>query len=200
MAPQLVGQRCTHCDERISSDLDGRYCRTCGCPAHTECARDAAPAADACTACRTPAAVLRDREAQRQAVLARLPADRPPPRPSKAVAPWPGGACPRCRLVNPPAAQRCDCGYDFLTQTVEQSYLTRLASAGPDAGSRVAGYGCLLLTPFLLLSGVLSAVKAVGAGGDSAGALGYACGSILPGVGALCLAAYLLRPGPRGRG
>jgi Flp pilus assembly protein TadB len=27
--------------------------------------------------------------------------------------------CPRCGLVNPPTAQRCDCGYDFLSRKVE---------------------------------------------------------------------------------
>jgi uncharacterized membrane protein YhaH (DUF805 family) len=28
--------------------------------------------------------------------------------------------CPRCRLVNPDTAQRCDCGYDFSTKTAEK--------------------------------------------------------------------------------
>jgi hypothetical protein len=35
---QLVGQNCVHCQARISSDLDGRFCRACGCPVHKECA------------------------------------------------------------------------------------------------------------------------------------------------------------------
>src|SRR5262245_8510174 len=30
--------------------------------------------------------------------------------------------CPKCDLVNPPEAQRCDCGYDFSSGTVQQSY------------------------------------------------------------------------------
>ena len=32
-------------------------------------------------------------------------------------------SCPSCRLINPPSAARCDCGYDFSTGTVKQSYL-----------------------------------------------------------------------------
>lgn len=32
--------------------------------------------------------------------------------------------CPNCKLVSPPTATRCDCGYDFYTHTTERSYLT----------------------------------------------------------------------------
>lgn len=32
--------------------------------------------------------------------------------------------CPKCKLVNPETAERCDCGYDFKTRTMEHSYLT----------------------------------------------------------------------------
>lgn len=30
--------------------------------------------------------------------------------------------CPYCNLVNPPTALRCDCGYDFQQQQMQQSY------------------------------------------------------------------------------
>lgn len=30
--------------------------------------------------------------------------------------------CPKCKLVNHSSAQRCDCGYDFVTGTMQQSY------------------------------------------------------------------------------
>jgi hypothetical protein len=33
--------------------------------------------------------------------------------------------CPACKLVNPDTAQRCDCGYDFPTGTMQQSYVSR---------------------------------------------------------------------------
>jgi hypothetical protein len=32
--------------------------------------------------------------------------------------------CPKYRLINPPIAQRCDCGYDFEIGEMRKSYLT----------------------------------------------------------------------------
>jgi hypothetical protein len=33
--------------------------------------------------------------------------------------------CPRCRLINPDTAVRCDCGYDFESKTVEKAYFAQ---------------------------------------------------------------------------
>jgi hypothetical protein len=40
--------------------------------------------------------------------------------------------CPKCKLFNPPEAERCDCGYDFKTGQVRGSYLLADAAAKPD--------------------------------------------------------------------
>ncbi len=48
--------------------------------------------------------------------------------------------CPRCRLENPPTAQRCDCGYDFPTGQVRVSYLP----APEQSANRVASFAGLV--------------------------------------------------------
>ncbi len=37
MLPQLVGRSCAVCDERIGSEVDGRFCEGCGNPIHNRC-------------------------------------------------------------------------------------------------------------------------------------------------------------------
>jgi hypothetical protein len=32
--------------------------------------------------------------------------------------------CPNCRLISPPQAERCDCGFDFSSGKIEESYLS----------------------------------------------------------------------------
>jgi hypothetical protein len=44
--------------------------------------------------------------------------------------------CPKCGLVNPAEAQRCDCGWDFVSGRQEKSYLEfkRVPAAGIGVG------------------------------------------------------------------
>ena len=50
--------------------------------------------------------------------------------------------CPKCGLVNPPDAQRCDCGWDFVTRSHEQSYLEPTHRKAAAIG---IGFGVILL-------------------------------------------------------
>jgi hypothetical protein len=42
MLPQLVGMSCAACQQRIGSEIDGRFCEGCGNPVHDLCAPQAA--------------------------------------------------------------------------------------------------------------------------------------------------------------
>ncbi|MBN9121990.1 MAG: hypothetical protein J0I06_23085 [Planctomycetes bacterium] len=55
--------------------------------------------------------------------------------------------CPKCGLVNPPSAQRCDCGYDFISRSVEASYLGKRDPRAADLTS--AETALVLLVPGL---------------------------------------------------
>ena len=66
----------------------------------------------------------------------------------------------------------------------------------PGGGSRVAGWGCLILALPLLLYGAWGAFKVSDeASRGDAGALGGVCGSFLPGLVVVGVAVYLLRRG-----
>ena len=61
--------------------------------------------------------------------------------------------CPQCRRINPETAQRCDCGHDFTTKTLEEPYaegpLKKLFKGPKGLGS------------FFVLSGGLSAIISI---------------------------------------
>jgi hypothetical protein len=63
--------------------------------------------------------------------------------------------CPKCKLVNPSLAQRCDCGYDFVSRSVEASYLIGRHPDTIDA-TRIEKGISLLLPMIDLLLGVVA--------------------------------------------
>ena len=46
--------------------------------------------------------------------------------------------CPRCRLENPETAIRCDCGWDFQSNTIQPSYFQSFADIDPASGRELA--------------------------------------------------------------
>jgi len=50
--------------------------------------------------------------------------------------------CKNCGLLNPDTAMRCDCGYDFATQTVRESYLVKKAMPASDNWVRQHAIAC----------------------------------------------------------
>jgi hypothetical protein len=55
--------------------------------------------------------------------------------------------CPRCRLVNPPEAERCDCGYDFAAR----QFVGSLLPEAKDSRRSAHLLGCLLAPAGILL-------------------------------------------------
>lgn len=60
--------------------------------------------------------------------------------------------CPHCKLINPPEAQRCDCGFDFATKKLEKSYM----GAPPQSGDRAAGNRDIAFGAFFLAAGAIA--------------------------------------------
>ena len=63
--------------------------------------------------------------------------------------------CPNCSLVNPPTAQRCDCGYDFVTKTVKEPYFReQIDSSLHGVGGWLLLFcaGVTIITPLVLLA------------------------------------------------
>ena len=93
--------------------------------------------------------------------------------------------CPNCRLVNPPSAQRCDCGYDFATKSLKSSYLadSRDISDLAMEGVRALGRRDLMVGGLWLAFGVLATIGSY-AFASTQGGKGYvvAYGAIAVGV------------------
>jgi len=70
--------------------------------------------------------------------------------------------CPKCRLYNPPTAQRCDCGYDFGSGEMKGSYL----SAKQIESREQVGAGEIAFAIFLPLIGLIYGIVLVARGKD----------------------------------
>ncbi len=48
--------------------------------------------------------------------------------------------CPKCKLINPDTALRCDCGYNFSTRQMENSYCYQSNQGMASVGFRFANF------------------------------------------------------------
>jgi hypothetical protein len=73
----------------------------------------------------------------------------------------PDRKCPRCGLWNSESAMRCDCGYDFVSNTVKESYSApQLLSAEElqEMGKKHMTSGAFWLLGGLIVTGASYAV------------------------------------------
>ena len=110
--------------------------------------------------------------------------------------------CPKCRLIVPPDAERCDCGYDFATRTVKGSYLNHAdpesvggAHTVPDEIVaelvRAQGRRDVTVGGLVVVAGVLVTAVTYGAASQAGGQYVIAHGAIL--FGALQLLRGIVR-------
>ena len=45
--------------------------------------------------------------------------------------------CPKCGLINPTDSERCDCGYDFESRTIQASYIQSRTSSRDPSGHKI---------------------------------------------------------------
>jgi hypothetical protein len=64
--------------------------------------------------------------------------------------------CPKCGLVNPPEALRCDCGYDFATRQMQGSYLDSKSRSSADSPTTIEILVCIFLPFFGLIFGLVA--------------------------------------------
>jgi hypothetical protein len=91
--------------------------------------------------------------------------------------------CPNCGLVNPARAQRCDCGFDFSSQTMERSYLQKKTPVDRQAAERKyarhMGIGLLLVIVGII---VTAASYSAAASNPSGGRYIIAYGAVAAGI------------------
>jgi hypothetical protein len=71
--------------------------------------------------------------------------------------------CPQCDLLNPDTAQRCDCGYDFVSKDMRESYLSPQSTARASGRTRFSSRRW-----WPIISDQISAKKAAATGAECA--------------------------------
>jgi hypothetical protein len=88
--------------------------------------------------------------------------------------------CPRCGLVSPPTASRCDCGYEFAAGRVTGPPVAD-PTRGPVPGTRLLA-GCLGAVAGVVLGVMVAVPLRLQAASEAAAAVreehGHACGLI----------------------
>jgi hypothetical protein len=104
--------------------------------------------------------------------------------------------CPKCRLLNPSSAMRCDCGYDFETGLVSESFLSPKEQAlnqarpiNPRASGTAFGAAAVVVVIVLGLARLSGPKGPIGAATYVIAALGF----IIAAVGGVLLVSETLR-------
>jgi hypothetical protein len=99
--------------------------------------------------------------------------------------------CPTCGLVNPPTAQRCDCGYDFAEQRQKQPLTAPSRSSHRlSRGTKIVIFVLIFLGHRLLVSIGPKSIPPSTAEPSIARALGYLSGSLITGLLVSALIAF----------
>jgi hypothetical protein len=156
--PQLAGQFCVVCGERIDGDYEAGYCPACHYPRHDKCVEPPkAPNPDACTACGASAMKRAQFTGQRDSPVA---ADLTRPL-----------TCPVCSLVHPPGTNRCECGYSFRHEATEgRSTVRDVGLTNLLRGIAILAIG-VIITAFTLVTSTATGVYVVAYGAVLAGAV-----------------------------
>jgi hypothetical protein len=99
--------------------------------------------------------------------------------------------CPTCGLVNPPTAQRCDCGYDFAERRQKQPLTAPSRSSHRlSRGTKIVIFVLIFLGHRLLVSIGPKSIPPSTAEPSIARALGYLSGSLITGLLVSALIAF----------
>lgn len=63
--------------------------------------------------------------------------------------------CPHCGLINPGESQRCDCGYDFQSGKIRESYLGAKRTSQEKKTQDAIKYALLLSITYIVVVGFL---------------------------------------------